>query len=170
MNDKHIEELIPRYLDDDLSEDERRMFDAHLASCAECRSSLETFKALEDSLVELAVAVPSWRTAEARFTRSLGFRQRRAGVSLVFNAPVLLGLSFIVLGIVLFTRGRLILLSLGSLGSRLSAPLSGFEGALSRLFAAAAGTDIAVLLSIYVLLTLALLYAGREIVMGFGRR
>jgi len=170
MNDNHIEDLIPRYLDDELSDDERSMVAAHLASCAECRSSLETFTALEESLVELRAAVPSWKTAEARFTRSLGFEKRRPLASLVFNAPVLLGLSFVALGIVLFLRGRLILLSLESLGPRLSTPLAGFEGALSRLFAAAAGADIAVLLSIYGLLAFALLYAGNEIVMGFGRK
>ena len=170
MNDNHIEELIPRYLDNDLSDDERSMVAAHLSSCAECRSSLETFTAIEESLVELGAAVPSWKTAEARFTRSLGFEKRRSLASLVFNAPVFLGLSFIALGIVLFLRGRLILLSLHSLGPRLSAPFAGFEDALSRLFAAAAGADVAVLLWIYGLLTLALLYAGREIVVGFGRK
>lgn len=170
MNDKHIEELIPRYLENDLSDDERSMVAAHLASCAECRSSLETFTALEESLVGLGAAVPSWKTAEARFTRGQGFEKRRPLASVVLNAPVFLGLSFIAFGVVLFLRGRLILLSLQSLGPRLSAPLAGFEEALSRLFAAAAGADVAVLLSIYVLLALAVLYAGNEIVMGFGRK
>ncbi|MGD1048500.1 MAG: zf-HC2 domain-containing protein [Candidatus Krumholzibacteriaceae bacterium] len=170
MNDNHIEELIPRYLDDDLSDDERSMVAEHLASCAECRSSLETFTALEKSLVELGAAVPSWKTAKARFGRRFGFGKRRSLASLVFNVPVLLGLSFVALGVVLFLRGKLILLSLGSLGPRLSAPLAGFQGVFSRWFAAAAGTDTAVLLWIYGLLTLALLYAGREIVVNFGRK
>ena len=125
---------------------------------------------LEESLAELGAAVPSWKTAEARFTRGHGFEKRRPLASIVFNAPVFLGLSFIAFGIVLFLRGRLILLSLQSLGPRLSTPLTGFEEALSRLFAAAAGADVAVLLSIYVLLALAVLYAGNEIVVGFGRK
>ena len=170
MNDDHIEGLIPRYLENELSDDERSMVAAHLALCAECRSSLETFTALEESLAELGAAVPSWKTAEARFTRGHGFEKRRPLASIVFNAPVFLGLSFIAFGIVLFLRGRLILLSLQSLGPRLSTPLTGFEEALSRLFAAAAGADVAVLLSIYVLLALAVLYAGNEIVVGFGRK
>lgn len=170
MNDNHIEELIPRYLDNDLTDDEQSMVAAHLASCAECRSSLETFTELEESLVELGAAVPSWKTAEARFGRRFGFQKRGALAPLLLNAPVLLGLSFIALGVVLFLRGRLILVSVHSLGPRLSAPLAGFEEVFSRWVAAAAGTDATVLLWIYGLLTLALLFAGNEIVMGFGRK
>jgi len=170
MNDKHVEELIPRYLDKDLNDDERSMVAAHLASCEACRSSLKTFAALEKSLVELGATVPSWKTAEARFGRRFGFERRKPLASLVFNAPVLLGLSFVALGVVLFLRGRLLLLSIDSLGPRFSVPLAGFVEVFSRWFAAVAGTDLTVLLWIYGLLTLTILYVGSEIVAGFGRK
>jgi len=170
MSCHHVEELLPRYLENDLSEDDRSMVEAHLASCAQCRASLETFAALDESLVRLKTVVPSWKTTEARFAGTFGFKERRPFVSLVFNAPVLLGLLFIAFGIVLHIRGRLILSSLDALVPRMTNALAFFGEPLSRLFAAAAGMNIIALLSIYGVLTLVLLYAGGHLVLNFGRK
>jgi anti-sigma factor RsiW len=170
VNDNHVEELIPPYLENELPKAERCAVEAHLATCAGCRASLEEFKRLEVSLMELAEDVPSWKTAETRFDRSIGLARRSRFASVVFAAPVTLGLAFVALGIVLFLRGRTILLSLQGTGASLSALLAWYQGAVSRSFAAATGADIVTLLAVYGLLTVALLYAGRELVLSIGRK
>jgi len=170
MNCDRIEELIPRYLDGDLGEGERRMIDDHLASCAYCRESLETFTALEESLGRLTETVPAWKTAEARLSRSLGLERRRSFAPLVFNAPFIAGLSFIAFGIVLFVNGDAIFPALQFLGSRLAASLGALTQDLSRLLGEAAGLNPTALISIYGLLTISLLWGTRILVLRFGKR
>jgi anti-sigma factor RsiW len=170
MNCVHVEELIPRYLDDDLPGDERRLVEAHLASCEACRASLEMFSSIEESLVRLRGAVPSWRAAEARLSRRLGTAARPSIASIMLAPPVLLGLAFIALGAVLFVRGAHVASAGASLAGGLSAAVGDYERLVSRLFEAAGGVSVLTLLSIYALLTAAIFWAGRELVTGFGRK
>jgi anti-sigma factor RsiW len=170
MNCNRIEELLARYIDGDLSAEESRTVDEHLASCAECRDSLASFVTLEESLGNLKEAVPSWRTAEARFSRRAGFAKRRSIRELVFNAPVIAGLSFVALGVVLFLRGNVIFPVIRSLGPRFAVVFDGFVRSLSRLFTDAAGLNIVVLIAIYGFLTLALMCGTSALVFRFGRK
>lgn len=170
MNCRHIEELLPRYLENDLSADDRRGIDEHVASCARCRQSLETFRELEESLGELAASVPSWKAAEAGLARRFGMRPRRSIAAVLESPPFVAGLSFVALGVVLFVRGKLILGAMQSLGPRSSIALDDFARTISGWFAAAAGVDVTLLLVIYGLLTLGLLYWSSRFVLGFGRK
>ena len=170
MNCDRIEEFIPRYLENDLSEEDRGTVEAHLASCARCRESLEAFTTLEESLGRLKVAVPSWETAEARLVRSFGFEKRRSFTALVFNAPFFVGLSFVLFGVVFFLRGNTALFALQSLGRHFAFPFGGLERTLTRWFEAFAGLDLTILISIYGMLTIALLGASRLLVLKFGRK
>jgi anti-sigma factor RsiW len=170
MNCNRIEELLVLYIEGDLSADERRSVDAHVASCAECRASLSTFMSLEESLESMREAVPSWKTAEARFSRRAGFGKRRSIPELVFNAPVVAGFSFVALGVVLFLKGNVLFPALRSLGLRFAASFDAFAQSLSRLFADAAGLNITVLVAIYGILTFALMCATSAFVFRFGRK
>jgi anti-sigma factor RsiW len=169
MSCRHIDEMLPRYLENDLSADDRRGIDEHLASCERCRQSLETFRELEESLGELAASVPSWEAAEAGLARRFGMRPRRPIAAVFISAPFIAGLSFIVLGVALFVRGKLILGAMQPLGPRYSIALDGFTRMISGWFAAVAGVDVTLLLVIYGLLTLGLLYWSSRFVPGFGR-
>jgi anti-sigma factor RsiW len=170
MNCNGIEELIVQYLEGDLSAEERRTVDAHVASCAECRCSLETFMSLDESLGHLKEAVPSWKTAEARFERRAGIEKRRSIPAFVFNAPFIAGLSFIALGVVLFLRGNVIFPAIQSLGPRFAASFDSLAQDLSRFFANAAGMDVTVLVAIYGLLTFAFMCGTSAFVFKFGRK
>jgi hypothetical protein len=99
-----------------------------------------------------------------------GTRPSRPIVAVFISAPFIAGLSFIVLGVALFLRGKLILGAMQSLGPRSSIALDGFARTISDWFAAAAGVDVTLLLVIYGLLTLGLLYWSSRFVLGFGRR
>ena len=170
MNCSRIEELLVRYLEGDLADDEWRAVDEHVASCAECRRSLETFISLEESLGALRETVPSWKTVEARFSRRAGLEKRRSIPAFVFNAPVITGLSFVALGVVLFLRGNVLFPALRSLGPRFVVFFDGFVQSLSRLFADAAGLNVTVLIAIYGFLTFALMCGTSALVFRFGRK
>ncbi len=170
MNCSGIEELLVPYLEGDLSADECRAVDAHVASCAECRRSLETFMSIEEALGHLKETVPSWKTAEARFSRRAGLAKRRSLPAFVFNAPFVAGLSFVALGVVLFLRGNVIFPAIQALGPRFAASFDSSVQALSRLFADAAGMNVTMLVAIYGFLTLALMCGTSALVFRFGRK
>lgn len=170
MKCNRIEELLVQYIEGDLSAEECRTVDEHVSSCAECRRSLEVFISLDESLGELRKVVPSWKTAEARFSRRAGLAKRRSIPELLFNAPVIAGFSFIALGVVLFLRGNVIFPALRSLGPRFAVVFDGFVQNLSRFFADAAGLNVIVLVAIYGLLTLALMCGTSALVFRFGRK
>jgi anti-sigma factor RsiW len=170
MNCNRIEELLVLYIEGDLSADERRTVDGHVASCAGCRASLATFMSLEESLGHLKETVPSWKTAEARFERRAGIEKRRSIPAFVFNAPFIAGLSFVALGVVLFLRGNVIFPAIQSLGPRFAASFDVLAQNLSRFFANAAGMDATVLVAIYGLLTFAFMCGTSAFVFRFGRK
>ncbi|MFA4948928.1 MAG: zf-HC2 domain-containing protein [Candidatus Krumholzibacteriia bacterium] len=170
MNCNRIEELLVQYLEGDLSANERRTVDAHVASCAKCRRSLETFMSLEESLGTLKETVPSWKTAEARFSRRAGLEKRRSIPAFVFNAPFVAGLSFVALGVVLFLRGNVIFPAIQSLGPRFAASFDALAQDLSRLFADAAGINVTLLIAIYGFLTFAFMCGTSALVFRFGRK
>jgi anti-sigma factor RsiW len=170
MNCNRIEELLVQYLEGDLSADEWRTVDAHVASCEECRASLATFMSLEESLGRLKEAVPAWKAAEARFSRRAGLEKRRSIPAFVFNAPFIAGLSFVALGVVLYVRGNIIFPAIQSLGPRFAASFDAFAQDLSRLFADAAGMNVTLLVAIYGFLTLALMCGTSALVFRFGRK
>ena len=170
MNCSQIEELLVQYLEGDLTDDERRTIDAHVESCAECSRSLEAFMSLEESLGHLKETVPSWKTAEARFSRRAGLERRRSIPAFVFNAPFIAGLSFVALGVVLFLRGNVIFPALQSLGPRFAASFDSLVQDLSRIFAEAAGLNVTVLVAIYGFLTFVLMCGTSAVVFRFGRK
>jgi predicted anti-sigma-YlaC factor YlaD len=170
MNCTRIEELLVQYIEGDLSVEECRTIDDHLASCVECRHSLETLLSLEESLGALKETIPSWKTAEARFSRRAGLTKRYSIPGLVAHAPFMAGLSFVALGVVLFLRGNVIFPALRSLGPRFAASFDTLVQSLSRLFADAADLNVTMLVAIYGFLTFALMCGTSALVFRFGRK
>jgi|WetSurMetagenome_2_1015567.scaffolds.fasta_scaffold06610_5 anti-sigma factor RsiW len=170
MNCNSIDELLARYPEGDLSDDERRSVDEHVASCAECRRSLEAFMTLEESLGSLKETVPSWKTAEARFSRRAGLEKRRWIPAPVLSAPFFAGLSFVALGVALFLKGNVIFPAIRSLGPRFADSFDSLVQDLARLFAGAAELNVVALVAIYGFLTLALMCGTSALVFRFGRK
>ena len=46
MKYRHVKKMISQYVDDDLTPEEKKDFDAHIRSCASCREELEEARAL----------------------------------------------------------------------------------------------------------------------------
>ena len=69
MTTDNFTDRLSEYLDDEISTDERAVIDAHLASCAECRSTLETLRAIVSNAGQLRDSPPNnelWRGIAAR--------------------------------------------------------------------------------------------------------
>jgi hypothetical protein len=170
MKCHEIEELLPRYCDGDCAETDRREIERHVASCQRCRESLESFEAIERSLIDLRGAVPSWKRAEARFIERTGAGRARSVAALLFNAPVAAGLAFVVCGLVLLGRGRLLSSGIELVGERLANWLDSFSRYLSQVLSAMGGFEVAALLSVCVIVTAFPLVAFGLAVQRFGRR
>ena len=46
MKYRHVKKMISRYVDDELTPEEKKDFDAHIRSCVSCREELEETRAL----------------------------------------------------------------------------------------------------------------------------
>ena len=90
MTDDHIEELLPRYIEGDLTSEERRAVDEHLSSCDDCREALGLYSSLERALVAFKRERPSSKQTYARIERRLPLDHVFSPVSLLRN-PALLG-------------------------------------------------------------------------------
>jgi len=86
MFTRHVHDVLPRYCDGELSAGERQGVDAHLATCARCRASLEEIQFSANVVRQLKVisAPPSvWNGIDAALSaptrhRSLAFAPRWA--------------------------------------------------------------------------------------------
>lgn len=78
MECDRIEELLPLYIDGELSPEEASAVTVHLAGCEDCARSLETYQVLEDSLSAMPSALPEPRAVASRVTGSLGLENRRS--------------------------------------------------------------------------------------------
>ncbi|UCH83794.1 MAG: zf-HC2 domain-containing protein [Candidatus Latescibacterota bacterium] len=101
MNCSDIENLLPRYHEDELDADDRRRVDSHVADCVNCRESLAFFAALETSLSERRALRPAATRTAARVIGRLGLRQRSFVLRSLFNAPGLASVTLIVVGVFL---------------------------------------------------------------------
>ncbi|GAJ06133.1 unnamed protein product, partial [marine sediment metagenome] len=54
-------DLLMSYLDDELSDEQRRQFEEHLAGCPDCAGELEEFKKLKAITDEVALVEPEDR-------------------------------------------------------------------------------------------------------------
>jgi len=170
MNCRDIDELSARYFDGDLSDEERFALERHVAFCPGCRESLEAFEELESSLVRLKETIPPWNRAEARLVRTLNPGTDRSAGRLVWNPPVICGLLFVVLGIVLFIQGRPLAYGMEILGSGMSGAFDRLGFAVVRFIADLQGLSLPLLVWLVLIVTVMPLVAFGFAVRRFGRR
>ena len=84
MECNNIEELLPLYIDGELSAEDAAAVSSHLAGCDECLKSLETYRALESSLSTMPDLLPDPRTVAANVSGSLGL-ENRTSVAAIFR-------------------------------------------------------------------------------------
>jgi len=58
MDHQHLKELISSYHDGGLSSEQKRLVDAHIQTCAECRKEWEAMKKLEEAMKTMELKKP----------------------------------------------------------------------------------------------------------------
>ena len=170
MKCSEIEELMPGYLEGSLSESSRRDVEAHIASCEACRESLAIFASLERSLEGLKTAMPSWKTAEARFMREAGLSRRRSALRVLCAPPVVAGLSLAVIGFVAIRMGGVFFNGLEGLLSRFALSLGDLGRAGSESLAAFANTDLVTIVTVYDVTLVAIIAGTGALALKYVRR
>ena len=92
----HIEELLPRYIEGDLTAEEKRIADEHLSSCEECRDVLDLYASLERALVSFKKERPSPKKTYAAISRRLPIDPIFSPLSLL-RSPAVLGTAAVTL-------------------------------------------------------------------------
>ena len=78
---KHLEfdELLKKYISGDISENETKRFQEHLASCRRCQQEMNQYDALEDMMKKMKLKDPEdtmwegyWASIYNRLERGLG--------------------------------------------------------------------------------------------------
>jgi anti-sigma factor RsiW len=82
MSDAHetVEPLLSAYLDGELDAEQRRLVEAHLATCAICGESLAALRAGDDALAVLA-PTPAAPALGREFRRRLRRQSARSGIT-----------------------------------------------------------------------------------------
>ncbi len=96
MTDDHIEEMLPRYIEGDLTSEERRIADEHLSSCADCSEALELYTSLEKALISFKRERPSPGRTYAAIRHSLSLDPEFSPASL-HRSPAVLGTAAVTL-------------------------------------------------------------------------
>ncbi|WP_431163069.1 HEAT repeat domain-containing protein [Flagellimonas beolgyonensis] len=78
MKNKHIDELIPDYLDGSLKGEDLRKMEQHLAECPHCQKELEEMKQLFNAFGDDQIEVPSERL-KAQFEKVLETEKSNRG-------------------------------------------------------------------------------------------
>ena len=169
MNCDRIEKLLPRYHEGDLSDTERSMAAAHIASCARCREASAVFAELERALTARRDELPrSGEIAEAVIARLALPRRHRPRLSrwILRMVPGLLALAAVLPPL---AQGGSFSGITGKLATGYSAFVA-FLTAIPDLIAGTAGGEWWVLLAVYLVIAVSFSVAGsmisRKIVQG----
>ena len=106
MKCDHIEELLPAYVEDDLSETERADVAAHMKDCPSCTEALGFYTQLETSLLARRELPPSPAPTFRRVALRVGIRRRHRVLRTLVSTPSLAAMGFVVFGLLLLIFGN----------------------------------------------------------------
>lgn len=158
MNCREIEIILPAFLENDCSAEERAIVESHLGDCPACTALAGEFRLLELALAARVDEIPpASPTVDAVMTR-IRPRRRRVAIGRYLNVPSLAVLLFFLAAGVLYRFRE----SCGALLARdtnLGAILTRAAGQMADSLVQVSGGDIWVLCSIYGAVTLLILLA-----------
>jgi predicted anti-sigma-YlaC factor YlaD len=83
-------DLMMAYLDDELDDEQKRAFEAHLASCSDCAKDMEEFKKLKEMTDCVALAEPEDRVWDEYWNHTYNRLERGTGWILFSVAAIAL--------------------------------------------------------------------------------
>jgi len=87
-------DLMMAYLDNELNDQQRRAFEAHLASCSECTKEMGEFQRLKHMTDSMTLVEPEDRVWEQYWSNLYNRMERRAGWVLSSVAAIVLSIYF----------------------------------------------------------------------------
>ena len=169
MNCERIEDLLVRYAEGGLAAEERRAVDEHVASCGECRTSLELFVSLEESLVALKAERPSARASSRSILKRLRREKGQTFIISPWGAPVLIG-SVVLLSVILTALFGVILEQPSPSGSEaLFADIEAFFARIPHLIVQALGGESWLIITVYIGMALCFSAVGSLAVLRYSR-
>jgi len=87
-------DLMMAYLDNELNDQQRRAFEAHLASCSECTKEMGEFQRLKHMTDSMTLVEPEDRVWEQYWNNLYNRMERRAGWVLSSVAAIVLSIYF----------------------------------------------------------------------------
>ena len=176
MNCEHIENLLPRYADGDLSRVEMGAVDSHVRECGACANSLAAYVSLEQALQSRRSEMPSAGALSRGVNRRLGLRRDRVIVGALTGLPGILSGSFIMVGIILLVfRNQLGTLigrfesALGQASPQATGGLGAFIEKIGYGIAQLGGMDEWTLITLYVGIAALIMLSGSLMVLRFVR-
>ncbi|QHW29567.1 hypothetical protein GZH47_01105 [Paenibacillus rhizovicinus] len=103
---KHPEEQLSAYLDDELTQDERKEIEAHLETCESCQELLEAMAVNNDDLVQTFSLIEAPMDLEVRVMQSIASEEGRQFAGNGRILALLLGL--LTLGLFYLLTGAII--------------------------------------------------------------
>ncbi len=79
MDHQHLKELISSYHDGGLSSEQKRLVEAHIQTCAECRKEWEAMKKLEGAMKKMELKKPNPEVWKVYGTSVYNRLERRIG-------------------------------------------------------------------------------------------
>jgi anti-sigma factor RsiW len=104
MRCRHVRKMTSRYVDDELSLDEKKAFDSHIQSCAVCKETLEETRALHRLFVS-ARRFPAPYGFASRVMANLEERKGLRIRSLFSNKPFFLRAAQVAFALLVMTIG-----------------------------------------------------------------
>jgi anti-sigma factor RsiW len=101
MECERIEEILPLYIDGDLTADEAAGVSAHVARCELCAKSLETYMELENSLLALPETLPDPRKVASRTAVLLDLKKNRSVAGIARRLSFIWAISVATAGLIL---------------------------------------------------------------------
>jgi anti-sigma factor RsiW len=169
MNCERAEELLSRYAEGELTANERRTVDEHLAGCERCRMSLELFSSLEASLVARKAERPVARAAARNVVKRLRGEEGRTFITSPWGAPVIIG-SVIALSVVCtIAFGLLVGPAPPSEPGAALTGIGGFFAGIPQFIVDTLGGETWLIVAVYVALAISFATAGGLAVLRYAR-
>jgi hypothetical protein len=167
---EHFEELLSRYVEGDLPEEDIRTVEAHLSRCERCSESLVFYYALEESLKGRKERIPSpGKTSEAVCAR-LGLPLVRTRRRAVWSIPIAACMVLSACVIIYLMQGDHLKDLLPKLEGVLVKSYDLFSSDLPGWIVRASGGESWILLVVYAMITAALITSGSVMLRRLGHR
>lgn len=171
MKNEHVEDLLQLYVEDGLDANDRDKVEAHVGVCSSCSDALAFYQELEQSLRARRGLLPDVGPTGDRVMARLGLRpaRRRSWLRIPVGLPAVLSVSFVLLGVILFTLRSVMADFLTGIGSGVTTNAPSLMERLNHALGQFAGINQIAVMAIYFGVFGLIFFTGSMMVLRFVR-